>query len=296
MSQTHDHVISLETLRERIDEIDARLHEALMERVQIIDGIVAAKRASGASGVMFRPDREADMMRQLVERHDGSLPLYTVEHLWREIISASTTLQEPYTVYLDGSADLAEMLDLARFYFGFSVDLEPCGDTADVVGAVAASKGDLGLVALEDRSELPWWRGLSDAGAQIIARLPFLMIESRPADSPALVISKAIPDGTNPDTNVFDARWSGVLPGQLMSYGIEVISFHRSASGVDALLAVSSDMDEAAILESCAEAGAEPDVLRQVGGYASPIDIDVDADDDFDNGEVIGSEGNNENE
>lgn len=291
MSQIHDHVTSLDTLRERIDEIDARLHEALMERARIIDGIVAAKRANGSGGVTFRPDREAEMMRQLVERHQGSLPLYTVEHLWREIISACTRLQEPYTVYLDGSADAVELLDLARFYFGFTVDLEPCGDAADVVGAVAASKGDLGVIALEERSELPWWRGLSDAGAQIIARLPFLVLEDRPADTPALVISRAIPDGTQADTFVFDARWNGVLPGRLMSHGIEVISFHRSASGVDALLAVSSDLDEAAILASCAEAGAEPDVLRQVGGYAAPIDVDGDTDEDFEPDEPIVSEG-----
>jgi chorismate mutase/prephenate dehydratase len=291
MSQTHDHVTSLDTLRARIDEIDARLHEALMERARIIDGIVAAKRASGADSVMFRPDREADMMRQLVERHEGSLPLSMIEHVWRDIISTCTLLQGSYTVHLDVSADLAEMLDLARFYFGFTVDLEPCGDAADVVGSVAASKGDLGVVALEERSELPWWRGLSDTGAQIIARLPFLMIEERPADLPALVISRAIPDSPVPDTLVFDARWNGVLPGRLMSHGIEVISFHRSASGVDALLAVSSDLDEATILAACAEAGAEPDVLRQVGGYAAPIDVEGDTEEDFASEEPAVSEG-----
>lgn len=291
MSQTHDHVTSLETLRRRIDEIDAQLHRFLMDRAQIIDGIVAAKRANGAGGVMFRPDREADMMRQLVERHAGSLPLTMVEHVWRDIISTSTRMQEPYMVHLDGSGDLLAMLDLARFYFGFSIDLEPGGDTSDIVGAVAASNGDLGLIALEDRAELPWWRGLSDSGAQVIARLPFLVLEDRPADTPALVISKAIPDTSRPDMSVYDARWNGVLPGRLMSEGIEVISFHRSASGVDALLAVSSELGELEVLASCDQAGAEPDVLRKVGGYAAPIDIDEDLDADFETTSVSVAEG-----
>lgn len=291
MSQTHDHVTSLETLRQRIDEIDARMHRLLMDRARIIDGIVAAKRASGASGVMFRPDREADMMRQLVERHEGSLPLTMIEHIWRDIISTSTRMQEPYVVHLDGSGDLLALLDLARFYFGFSIELEPGGDTADVVGAVAASNGDLGLIALEDRAELPWWRGLSETGAQVISRLPFLVLEDRPADTPALVISKVIPGASRADMTVYDARWNGVLPGRLMSQGIEVISFHRSARGVDALLAVSSEHSESEVLASCGEAGAEPDVLRNVGGYAAPIDIDEDLDADFEVASVSVAEG-----
>ncbi len=291
MSQTHDHVTSLESLRERIDSLDAQLHDVLMERAQVIDGIVAAKKASGVSGVMFRPDREAEMMRALVERHKGSLPLFMIEHVWRDIISTCTGLQEPFTVHLDGGAELAGMLDLARFYFGFTVELEPCGDAADVVGAVAASQNDLGIIALDDRSELPWWRGLSETGAQVIARLPFLVMEERPADEPALVISRTIPGSRNADTLVYDARWNGVLPGKLMSQGLEVISFHRSARGVDALLAASADMNEADILASCEKAGAEPDVLRQVGGYSAPIDVDGDTDEDFAPAEPAVSEG-----
>jgi chorismate mutase/prephenate dehydratase len=291
MSQTQTHVTSLETLRQRIDELDARMHETLMERARVIEGITAAKRASGGSEVVLRPDREAELMRKLVERHEGSLPLYSVEHVWREIISACTGLQKPFVVHMDGSADLAEMLDTARFYFGFTVDLEPGGDAADVVGAVAASKHDLGIIALEDRSELPWWRGLNENSAQIVGRLPFLVMEDRPADAPALVISPAIPGGFHADTVVFDARWSGVLPGNLMSTGLEVISFHRSASGVDALLAAPAEMNEAAVLASCAEAGAEPDVLRRVGGYPAPIDTDGDPDEDFASDEPAVSEG-----
>ncbi|MEM5583437.1 MULTISPECIES: chorismate mutase [unclassified Roseibium] len=272
MSQLPDSGMSLHDLRARVDEIDARIHEALMERAQAEAGIQAARRAAGESPTLFHPERDADMMRRMVERHQGDLPLSTVEHLWRDLICACTSPQTDIAVHLDGSADVIEMLDLARFYFGFSVELVPGADAADIVGAVTASAGDLGLVALTDRAELPWWRGLSETGALVRARLPFVVLDERPADLPALVLARADSMIDNADIAVYDARWSDLLPVRLMDQGIEVLSFFRSASGVDALLAISGDLSEEEVMTACA--GAEPDVLRRVGGYAAPIDGD----------------------
>ncbi|MHA7775725.1 chorismate mutase [Roseibium sp. M-1] len=281
MSHIPDSGMSLDDLRERVDEIDARIHDALMERARAEAGIQAAQLAAGAGPALFHPERDADQMRQMVERHKGDLPLSTVEHLWRDLICACTSLQADTAVHLDGSADLIEMLDLARFYFGFSVELVPGSDAADVVGAVTASEGDLGLVALTDRAELPWWRGLSEAGALVRARLPFVVLDERPADLPALVLARADSMIDNADVAVYDARWSDLLPGRLMDLGIEVLSFFRSANGVDALLAISGDLTEEDVLAACTAAGASPDVLRRVGGYAAPIDGNGDPDDTF---------------
>jgi len=281
MSHIPDSGMSLDDLRERVDAIDARIHDALMERARAEAGIQAAQLAAGAKATLFHPERDADQMRQMVERHKGDLPLATVEHLWRDLICACTSLQADTAVHLDGSADLIEMLDLARFYFGFSVELVPGSDAADVVGAVTASESDLGLVALTDRAELPWWRGLSEAGALVRARLPFVVLDERPADLPALVLAKADSMIDNADVAVYDARWSDLLPGRLMDLGIEVLSFFRSANGVDALLAISGELTEENVLAACSAAGAAPDVLRRVGGYAAPIDGNGDPDDTF---------------
>ncbi|WP_428641225.1 chorismate mutase [Roseibium sp.] len=275
MSHLPDGGKSLDDLRARVDEIDARIHAALMERAEAETDLAAVLGSTGENGALYRPEQDADTMRQMVERHQGKLPLTTAEHIWRDIICACSGLDRETAVHLDGSADLIDMLDLARFYFGFSVDLVPGSDASDVVGAVAASTGDLGIVALADRAELPWWRGLSEAGAQVRARLPFVVLDERPADLPALVLARADSLADTADIAVYDARWSDLLPGKLMDQGIEVLSFFRSARGVDALLAISGDLREDEVLKACAAAGAEPDVLRRVGGYAAPIDGDT---------------------
>ncbi len=284
MTSMTDRETSQDGLSRRLEELDAQLHECLMERARVRAGLHAAELASGKALPAFDPQRDAERIQQMVGRHDGPMPLTSVEHIWRELAVASIPEEGGFQVHLDGSADLLEMFDLARFHFGFTCELLPGLDAADVVGAVSAAPGDLGIIALEERAELPWWRGLSLQGAEVVARLPFLVLEQRPADMPAFVISHvadAIGEAGR-DTLVYDARWSGVLPGNLMTDGLEVVCFHRSANGVDALLAVPADMNEGDILQACASAGAQPDVLRMVGGYCSPIDVEGDADDDFD--------------
>src|SRR5262244_965197 len=136
---------TLADLRREIDRIDEGMHRLLMERGEIIDTLIATKKTA-ESGSAFRPAREADMMRRLVERHRGSLPLDTAEGIWRVIISTFTYVQAPFSVHADLSAGDAAMRDSARFHFGFTVPFVPHMGAASVVAAVSDSKGDLGLV------------------------------------------------------------------------------------------------------------------------------------------------------
>ena len=281
----------LADLRSRIDHIDERIHGLLIERSTIIDALVEAKgtQSSGGtqisgsatpSGAAFRPLREADMMRRLVERHEGSLPMITVEHIWREIISTFTRLQADYVVHLDGSADAIDMRDAARFYFGFTLDLVTEEDPDAVVAAVAESTTDLGVIALTRAADTPWWRALGGEGPHILARLPFLLETDRPADMPALVLSPPVSEQGDPDIRVYSTSWSGKRPdGALAEAGIEILARHIS-EGTDALLAVPGDMQAEAVAALLEGAGAEPGPLREVGGYAAAIDLD-DSDDDF---------------
>src|SRR5438046_4624687 len=113
-------VPSLADLRRDIDRIDQAMHGLLMERGEIIDRLIAAKQTQ-ETGSAFRPAREAEMMRRLVERHRGILPLDTVESIWRVIISTFTYVQAPFSIHADLSAGESAMRDSARFHFGFTV-------------------------------------------------------------------------------------------------------------------------------------------------------------------------------
>jgi chorismate mutase len=92
----------LAALRAEIDRIDEAMHRLLMQRGEIIGRLIATKKTA-ESGSAFRPAREADMMRRLVERHAGMLPLDTVESIWRVIIATFTYVQAPFRVHADFS-------------------------------------------------------------------------------------------------------------------------------------------------------------------------------------------------
>src|SRR5437763_11373356 len=136
---------TLADLRREIDRIDEAMHRLLMERGDIIDRLIATKKTA-ESGSAFRPAREADMMKRLVERHRGILPLDTAESIWRVIIATFTYVQAPFSIHADLSAGDALMRDSARFHFGFTVPFVAHMGASAVVAAVSASAGDLGLV------------------------------------------------------------------------------------------------------------------------------------------------------
>ena len=186
------------------------MHQLLMERGEIIDRLIASRR-SEETGSAFRPAREADMMRRLVKRHKGILPLDTVESIWRVIISTFTYVQSPFSVHADLSAGDASMRDSARFHFGFTVPFVPHMGAAGVVAAVSTSKGDLGLVpAIAVAGAGAWWSALEfDAAPKIIARLPFVERADHPAALPVFVVSRVAADAMATEAAVWSVRVSG---------------------------------------------------------------------------------------
>src|SRR5271169_4157481 len=202
--------IPLADLRREIDRIDEAMHALLIERGEIIDTLIAVKKTQ-ESGSAFRPAREADMMRRLVQRHHGSLPLDTVESIWRVIISTFTYVQAPFAVHADLSAGDALMRDSARFHFGFTVAFVPHLGASSVVEAVTESRGDLGLIpAFATAGAGPWWAALEfDSAPKIIARLPFVERANHPAAMPVFVISRVAADAMVTETEVWSLRVSG---------------------------------------------------------------------------------------
>src|SRR3954468_13128489 len=201
---------SLTELRREIDRIDEAMHGLLMERGEIIDRLIATKKTQ-ESGSAFRPAREADMMRRLVDRHKGILPLDTAESIWRVIISTFTYVQAPFSLHTDLSAGDALMRDSARFHFWFTGPFVPHLGAASVVEAVSESKVDLGLVpAFSITGGSAWWNALEfDAAPKIIARLPFVDRADHPAALPVFVVSRVAADAMVTEVEVWSVRVAG---------------------------------------------------------------------------------------
>ncbi|NRG17095.1 chorismate mutase [Rhizobiales bacterium] len=259
----------------RLERIDRELQALIGERLAAAANI---RGNPGAADVLFaEPFNEA--LRALVERCEDGASLTALEPIWRALAAAGAGC---LAIHCEETEESAALLESAHYHFGFSISVEPAGDAPDVIRAAAEDARAIGLIRLDERAELPWWRSLGAPAPEIVARLPFFVAEERPADLPLVVVAKSAAAAEARDIATYDARWRGTLPGRLMDGGLEVLAFHRTAEGVDALIAARGDLSAGDVARLCAEAGAEPDTLRRVGAYAAPIDIDEATDETWD--------------
>jgi chorismate mutase len=264
---------NLGDLRKEIDRIDESMHGLLMERAEIIDRLIAVKK-SQETGSAFRPVREAEMMRRLVKRHKGILPLDTVESIWRVIISTFTYVQAPFSVHADLSAGDAVMRDSARFHFGFTVPFISHTGASGVVAAVSSSKGDLGLVpAIPVTGAGAWWSALEfDSAPKIIARLPFVERADHPAALPVFVVSRVAEDAMATEAAVWSVRDTGW--GEKQAKAVSPLADFiavpdRAFDGAALLITLPTGVDLQDIIAALDKTGAHVSSTALVGSHAT---------------------------
>jgi len=273
-------VPSLAELRKDIDRIDEGMHRLLIERSEIIGRLIAVKKSQEV-GSAFRPAREAEMMRRLVERHTGLLPLDTVEGIWRVIIATFTYVQSPFSVHADLSAGDALMRDSARFHFGFTVPFVPHMGASGVVQAVSESKGDLGLVpATAMAGAGAWWSALEfDAAPKIIARLPFVERPDHPAAMPVFVLSRVAADAMATDVAVWSVRVSGwgAHAAQALAAEADFLAVpDRAFDGAALLVTLPQDRSLEAVRKTLVKAGTTVRSAALVGSHARRYTVAAD--------------------
>ena len=192
---------ALSDLRRQIDEIDTTIHDLLMQRSDVARQIGAAK---GTNSVYMRPGREAVVLRRLIARHRGDLPRALIVRIWREIFAAVTALQGPFAVAVFAPEGSFGYRNLARDHYGWRTPIAAYRSAGQVLEEVSDGRATAGVlpVPVEDGSS-PWWRNLArdgEAVPRVVARLPFVQIESSSAETPAaLAISVAEPEATGND-------------------------------------------------------------------------------------------------
>jgi chorismate mutase len=266
---------SLADIRAEIDRLDAAMHALLMERSEVIERLIAVKRTA-ESGSAFRPAREAEVLRMLVERHRGILPLDTVESIWRVIISTFTWVQAPHAVHGAVSAGDAAIRDSVRFHFGFTVPFIGHQDAAAVIAAVDGSKGDLGIFPQQAAAAgEAWWRRLEAASApKIIARLPFVSRPDHPAGLPVFVVAKPLAEAAARDVVIASAsveRWRKAMPEALDRAGITLLASGAAGDALSLLLSYPGTLTEADLRAALAAAGDAESRIQPLGGHAAPV-------------------------
>ncbi len=145
--QQQDDLAELAQLREGIDRIDNDVLRLVSERARLAHRIGEIKH-----GNVYRPEREAQVLRRIAELNPGPLSDEAVQRIEREIMSACMALEQPLQVaYLGPAGTFSETA--ARKHFGGSPTLVACPAIDDVFRAVEAGNVDYAVVPVENSTE-----------------------------------------------------------------------------------------------------------------------------------------------
>ncbi|MFA7095993.1 MAG: prephenate dehydratase [Gammaproteobacteria bacterium] len=142
----------LQAIRARIDELDAKIQALISERAECALEVARAKRAAGETTDFYRPEREAEVLRNVVNRNKGPLKDEEVARLFREIMSVCLALQEPLKIaFLGPEGTFTEAA--AVKHFGHSIRTVPMMAIDEVFREVEAGTAHYGVVPVENSTE-----------------------------------------------------------------------------------------------------------------------------------------------
>ena len=148
----HSTSASLDDLRKDISQVDASLVDLLNRRASLSLAVGRIKRESGENGEIFRPGREAELLKKLESSSAGPLPAEHLRAIYREILSSSRYLQRPQRVaFLGPEGTFSHMA--ARALLGSLASFHPQPGLEGVFLAVESGDCAIGLVPLENSQQ-----------------------------------------------------------------------------------------------------------------------------------------------
>lgn len=139
---------ALKHLRTRIDRLDDEILQRLTERAQIAQEVGHAKNGEK----IYRPEREAQIVRRLLETNRGPLGNDSVERIFREIMSACRALERRTRVAYLGPAGTFSQAAVYK-QFGHEIDALAEADIDACFRAVETGRADFAVVPVENSTE-----------------------------------------------------------------------------------------------------------------------------------------------
>lgn len=141
----------LSDLRKKIDSLDEQIQELITQRATVAVDVAKAKQTSG-NNVFYRAEREADVLRMVMERNKGPLSNEEMARLFREIMSACLALERVMRIAFLGPEGTFTQAAALK-HFGHSVQTLPQSTISDVFREVESGTASYGVVPVENSTE-----------------------------------------------------------------------------------------------------------------------------------------------
>jgi chorismate mutase / prephenate dehydratase len=142
----------LHQYRSEIDRLDDEILRLLNERSKNVIEIGKLKRQSDAEAHLHTPRREAEIVERLMQHNSGPFPNDAIRSVYREIMSASLSLEGPQKVaYLGPRATFTHLAAVQKF--GASAQYIAVNGIKDVFDEVERGRANFGVVPIENTTE-----------------------------------------------------------------------------------------------------------------------------------------------
>jgi len=141
----------LAEIRKRIDEIDKSIQELVSERASCAAQVAEVKQQQGETGHFYRPEREAQVLRAVMERNTGPLTDESIAGIFREIMAACLAHEKPLKVAFLGPEGTYTHSAAVK-HFGSLIETHPVESIEEVFRVVEADGANFGVVPVENSS------------------------------------------------------------------------------------------------------------------------------------------------
>lgn len=149
-----DEAKELSALRVQIDDIDQQIQSLINKRAECAQRVADVKQsaADGEEVQYYRPEREAQVLRSVMDRNSGPLPAEDMAKLFREIMSCCLALEKPMKVAFLGPEGTFTHAAALK-HFGHFVHAQPMAAIDEVFREVESGQVNYGVVPVENSTE-----------------------------------------------------------------------------------------------------------------------------------------------
>jgi len=142
----------LTEIRQRIDEIDKSIQELVSERASCAAQVAKVKQQQGETGHFYRPEREAQVLRAVMDRNTGPLTNESIAGIFREIMAACLALEKPLSIAFLGPEGTYTHTAACK-HFGNLIEPLSVSNIEEVFRLVEAEGANFGVVPVENSTE-----------------------------------------------------------------------------------------------------------------------------------------------
>lgn len=143
---------TLEDVREKIDHIDRDILQLVEQRADVAKIVKQIKLSQSPSPQYYRPEREAQVLRNTLRNYQGNLDQQDIVHIFRAIMSACLALQQQQHIAFLGPLGTFSHQSALK-HFGDSINTVPCTSIPEVLKAVNFNNAYYGVIPIENSTE-----------------------------------------------------------------------------------------------------------------------------------------------